>query len=299
MKKTTIITHNGSYHADDLFAVAALSLFLSGEGQAKDKVEIIRTRDADIIKGGDYVVDVGGIYDEAKFRFDHHQIGGAGTRDNGIPYASFGLVWKFCGEKLCDSKEIADSIDERLVAPIDANDSGVDIADFKFKGVSPYLIQDFFYAFRPTWKEDSSIDAVFVELVELAKALLAREIKRAVDRKEAEVFVEKAYEDSEDKRLIVLDQYWPWRDVILNYEEPLFIVFKERGDNWCARAVPENDESFSNRKDFPLEWAGKRGKELADITGVPDAIFCHNKLFTAYAGSKEGAIELAKLAIEA
>ena len=48
---------------------------------------------------------------------------------------------------------------------------------------------------------------------------------------------------------------------------------------------------------FPKSWSGKRGEELAEITGVKDAVFCHNDIFFAVAKSKEGAIELAKKAI--
>lgn len=295
MKKITIVTHSGSYHADDLFAVAALSLFL-----APEKIEVVRTRDPAIISKGDYVVDVGGVYDEKLHRFDHHQTGGAGVRANGIPYAAFGLVWKFFGEKLCGSKKIADAIDEKLVAPLDAHDNGFDITDSKIPNINPYLVQDFFYAFRPTWKEETSMDAVFMELIELAKTILAREIIRANDKEEAKAFVEKAYNDAEDKRLIVLDGFWPWTDVIAAHPEPLYVVFEDHAERkWCARAVTINDQSFRNRKDFPAKWAGKRNAELASITGVSDAMFCHNNLFIAVAHSKEGAIQLAKLALEA
>ena len=49
--------------------------------------------------------------------------------------------------------------------------------------------------------------------------------------------------------------------------------------------------------DLPESWAGKDGEELQKITGVPDAIFCHNKRFMASAGSREGAIALAQKAI--
>ena len=65
-----LITHNGSFHTDDLFACAILSIVLEDSGQ---KFEIIRTRDEDIVKNGDYVFDVGGIYDVENNRFDHHQ----------------------------------------------------------------------------------------------------------------------------------------------------------------------------------------------------------------------------------
>ena len=77
-----IITHNGGFHTDDVFAVATLLIFLGEE-----ETEVIRSRDPEIIKTGDFVVDTGFIYDPEKNLFDHHQIEGAGERGNGIPYA--------------------------------------------------------------------------------------------------------------------------------------------------------------------------------------------------------------------
>src|SRR3989344_6430775 len=100
MKK--LITHNGSFHADDIFAAATFILYLertnndfSAQGGPALGWEIIRTRDEEIIKSGDYVFDVGGVYDEVENRFDHHQKGGAGQRPpppegGAVGYASFG-----------------------------------------------------------------------------------------------------------------------------------------------------------------------------------------------------------------
>src|SRR5690606_7569866 len=96
--KKTIVTHNGSFHADDIFACATLTLHLEQQGKG---YKIIRTRDESRIDSADFVVDVGGIYDEKTNRFDHHQPGGAGSRDNGVPYAAFGLVWKHYGHLVC------------------------------------------------------------------------------------------------------------------------------------------------------------------------------------------------------
>ena len=85
MKK--IITHSGSFHTDDIFACAALSILLEDDDMP---LEIIRTRDQEVIKSLDkeegYVVDVGGVYNEEENKFDHHQPGGAGKRPNGIEY---------------------------------------------------------------------------------------------------------------------------------------------------------------------------------------------------------------------
>ena len=60
-KKKAIVTHNGSFHADDIFACATLALYLE---KKKTPYTITRTRDENIMNASDYVVDVGGIYDE-------------------------------------------------------------------------------------------------------------------------------------------------------------------------------------------------------------------------------------------
>ncbi|MDO8564969.1 MAG: MYG1 family protein, partial [bacterium] len=67
MGKKTIVTHEGKFHADDVFAVATLLLAL------QDEAEVRRTRDEEDVASADIAVDVGGIYDAEKNRFDHHQ----------------------------------------------------------------------------------------------------------------------------------------------------------------------------------------------------------------------------------
>src|SRR3989344_4441212 len=106
--KVTIITHNGSFHTDDVFAVATILLVLK---EKQVVTQIVRTRDAVLIASGDFVVDVGSVYDAAHERFDHHQVGGAGARPNGVPYAAFGLVWKKHGTELISSPDVSDLID--------------------------------------------------------------------------------------------------------------------------------------------------------------------------------------------
>src|SRR3989344_1960572 len=156
--KKILVTHNGSFHADDVFACAALSFVLGCEGVP---FEIIRTRDEDIITKADYVFDVGGIYDAEQNRFDHHQPGGAGKRSNGIEYSSLGLVWNKFGEKLAGSVRAREVIEKRLCAPIDAWDNGFDLVINKNE-IKPYYIQNIFFSMYPTWKEESlNIDKMF------------------------------------------------------------------------------------------------------------------------------------------
>ena len=202
-----IVTHNDKFHADDVFAMATLRI-LFGEKIQK----VIRTRDEFIIKDADIVFDVGGIYNPDLNRFDHHQNESAGERENKIPYASFGLVWKKWGSEICKSEDVAKLVDKKIVQPIDASDNVVSL--YSLCG-----------AFGSTWKEENNYDEIFFEIVDIAEKILRREIKIAQDKFEAVPFVEDAYLKSEDKRIVVLENYYPWHDTLSKYEEILFVIF--------------------------------------------------------------------------
>lgn len=289
-----VVTHSGDFHPDDVYAVTTLSLVLGD-------LDIVRTRESEKIADAEYVVDVGGVYSPSEQRFDHHQGGGAGVRPNGVPYASFGLVWKEYGERVCGSTAVAMAIDAKIVQPVDAMDNGVMMYAPVIEGVKPYLFDDALYALTPTWKEDMAVvDERFKEAMVLARMQLTREIQREKDRQEGWAYVEDIYTHTEDKRIIVLPERYPWKEVLQKYPEPLFVVYpRPEGSSWQVKTVRKESSGFESRKDLPIEWAGKHDAELAEITGVPDAVFCHNKRFIAVAASKEGAIALARRALEA
>src|SRR3989338_6003931 len=291
-----LVTHDGSFHAYDIFACATLSLYLEIKGE---KPKIIRSRDQETIDGADYVFDVGGIYDESKNRFDHHQPGGAGER-GGIAYSSFGLVWRKFGEDVAGNKTVADLIERKLVMPVDANDNGIDLYKINFSEISPYTIQDVFAIFSPTALEEMEKDKQFLEALNLASEILRREVKKANDQLKVTELIRYFYNKAADKRLIVIDKpkvsrFEIW-EALQNFPEPLFAVY---GDNldWSIVAMRKEKNSFGNRKDFPKSWAGLKDEELQKVTGVKDAVFCHRNLFLAVAKSKEGAIALAQKAL--
>ncbi|MFC1802063.1 MYG1 family protein [Patescibacteria group bacterium] len=300
MKKIRIVTHSNKFHADEVCSVSTLKILLEKK-EPDAEIEIIRTHDPEIIKTGDFVVDVGGEYSPEKKIFDHHQKGGAGERENKIPYSSFGLVWKEYGLELAGSQEAFELIDKRMVQPIDAMDNGVSVCKNIYKDISPYLFFNAIIVFRPTWKEeDLSEDEQFNKIVPFAVELIKREIKTAKDEIEGRNLTEEIYQKSEDKRLIIIDQNYPWEFVMSQYPEPLFVVTPTKdASRWKVNAVRDNPfSSFENRKDLPKGWGGKRDEDLQEVTGVSDAIFCHNNLFLVVAKSKEGAIKLAKIALE-
>lgn len=292
-KPTPIIAvHEGKFHADDVFACAALMLVLGG------RAKIVRTRDPNCIAAATYAIDVGGVYDPAQNRFDHHMPEGAGVRDNGIPYAAFGLVWKEFGAAISGSPEIAARVEQKLVAPIDADDNGVSLVQ-STNPIAPYGLHNFLYTYRPTWKEDpETYDRSFGEVVAIAKRIIEREVTIARDSLLAVTLVESAYQKAPDKRVIELDGAYPYQETLQAHSEPLYVVSPRSADTkWKVEAVRVNPNGFESRKPLPESWAGLRDGELAKVSGVPGAVFCHRNLFLAVAETREAAIALAKLAV--
>jgi uncharacterized UPF0160 family protein len=290
-----VATHDGGFHADETFALAALSLL--GEPLA-----IVRTRDAATLAACDLRVDVGMRDDPAAGDFDHHQAGGAGERPNGVAYASFGLVWKHYGERLCGGDaEVAARIDELLVQGVDANDTGQSLSSPLVEGVEAMTVSDVIYALNPVWDEDASpaeLAARLDEAIELAAGIIVREIRTAAGQVRAATLVRGAIRRAEDPRLIELDRGLPWqRELLASAPEALFVIYPRR-DGWALHAVPSKLGGFENRLDLPEGWAGRSGEELVAVTGVADAVFCHTARFYAAAGTRDGVTALARLALD-
>ena len=288
MTDITIATHNGNFHADDVFSIAALKNIFS-------TFNLVRTRDLEVIGKADVVIDVGGIYDPETGRFDHHQRGGAGERENGIPYSSFGLVWKKYGLEICGgNQDVANSVDSSLVSTIDAIDCGH--VEGVSKGIS---LSQTISMFNPTWEEESHYDVCFDEAVAFASRVLTRFIATASGGINAKSIVAKAIEQAEDPRVIVLEQYTPWkRTVHALSEDALFMVYPSDSGQWRIQTVPVEPGSFENRKSLPKAWAGLSDKALQDVTQLDDAMFCHNGLFIGGAASFESTMKMAAMALE-
>jgi uncharacterized UPF0160 family protein len=241
---------------------------------------------------------VGDLYDPEADRFDHHQKGGAGTRENGVPYASFGLVWRKFGKLISGEARVADLVDKKMVQPIDAADSGYNMYRETKKGLSPYLLDNAFKALTPTWRDEETVDDTFNNLLPLAQKILVREIKKAKYFFEDTELVKKTYAEAEDKRLIVLEHPMAWKSVISRKKEPQFLIHPNQiTGEWILTCVKKNPRSHENRKLLPSSWAGKRNTELEKVTGVKGAESCHYKRFIATAWSKEAAIAMGKLAM--
>lgn len=290
--ETIIIrTHDGPFHADDCFAVAALKEVIK---RSDREAIVVRSRDASI--PAHFVVDVGGEYDPAAGKFDHHQHGGAGYREDNIhPYAAFGLVWKEFGGVLCGNERTAKIVDSYLVRYVDANDCGVGVN-------SGYSISSAIASFNPSWKGKQDFDHAFAQACEFAKVVLEKEITRAKATRSALYKVRSYARKSAEaghKALLLLDKFVPWKGVVMHeYPGIDYVLFPAVDGNWVVHAVPVEPGSFKSRKLLPQNWAGMTNHDLDRETGVEGGIFCHRNRFMAVHSSKEGALALADLAIK-
>lgn len=307
-----IATHSGKFHADDVWAVTVLDIVFPG-------CTLIRTRDPEKIRQADFAVDVGGIWDPQSGRFDHHQKGFAGARESGVVYASAGLVWKTHGARCVTlvaqqqtgqalsadtAQQIAYAIDADLVQYMDMADTGAAKSAPGGYGLSALIS-----GFNPTWLDEQqagSVDAAeamrlsqFRRAMAFMEDILVNAVKFRVGGLLAVQQVRQSELLEDGQVLFLKNASLPWSSVVRN-EMPkvLFVLsYNIAEDRYMVHTVPATADSFDARKDLPASWAGLAGADLAAVTGVPDAGFCHNGRFIAAAKSFAGALTMARLAL--
>jgi len=309
-----IVTHSGKFHADDAWAAAVLNVLHPGS-------EIVRTRDPAIIEKADFAVDVGGIWDPASGRFDHHQKGFDGARQSGVVYASAGLVWReygarcvatlaetHTGQRLSDdaAREIAYAIDADIVQYLDMSDTGA-----ARNAPGSYGLSAVISGFNPNWLDEQRMGygepteayrlGQFRRAMELLTDIMINAVKYRVGATLAVEQVRQSEVLEDGKVLFLKNSALPWTSVVRK-EMPkiLFVISHNLGEQrYMLHTVPVSPESFDARADLPAAWAGLRDAELAAVTGVPDAGFCHNGRFIAAVKSYEGARVMARQALAA
>jgi uncharacterized UPF0160 family protein len=309
-----IATHSGKFHADDAWAVAVLKVLFPD-------AEVIRTRDPAPIEAADFAVDVGGVWDPAAGRFDHHQKGFDGARQSGVPYASAGLVWReygarcvaalalaHTGHQLPDDKarEMAYGIDADVVQYLDLSDVGAAKSAPGGYGLSAVIS-----GYNPNWLDEERLGygaaadeyrlARFHRAVAVLTDVMANAVKYRVGALLALEQVRQGEVLEGGKVLFLKNGALPWSQVVRK-EMPkvLFVISHNLAEQrHMLHTVPVSPDSFEARADLPEAWAGLRDAELAAVTGVPDAGFCHNGRFIASAKSYQGIRAMAALALKA
>lgn len=292
----TIGTHDGEFHADDIYACATLIQATTERGQKNPPViDIVRTRDPQELAQCDVLIDVGMEYNPDEGKFDHHQPEGAGQRENKIPYAAFGLIWKEVGLVLCDGDQTAvDLVDKDFVQVIDAYDNQIPLYESsQAPDIQPGQdIMNFNYM-GPTG---------FDNAIATARILIEGRIAAA----KAEVLsirpITESIVQSTDKRVLILPhENINWKSTIPNLElanEAKFVIEPE-GEDWVVRAVPVRANSVEKRALLPEELRGiEDAVVIESLCGVSDVKFVHSEGFFARADSREAAERLVSQSLD-
>lgn len=291
VKLANCITHAGIFHSDEVFATVILSKILP-------EITIARVTEVNFEINNKLIYDIGGG------KFDHHQPGGNGQRENGVKYASCGLIWKEYGRQLLQKYNVEEievvwnMLDRDLIQYIDANDNGQApkiISEYRFVHLSQIIS-----SFNPNWDEEIDGDSKFIEVLNLAEIIFDKTLQDIISKVKAKSFIDEAIEKSENQ-IMVLDKFMPWKEFLLESKNKKadtinFVVFPSNRGGYNIYTVPKDISSFESRKNLPKEWAGLRDKELQKVTGVETARFCHNACFICVADKKEDAIKLANIA---
>jgi uncharacterized UPF0160 family protein len=80
--------------------------------------------------------------------------------------------------------------------------------------------------------------------------------------------------------------------------QPFYVIYPDEiGGNWRVQAVAVTPESFESRKALPEPWRGVRDEDLSSVTGIEGSIFVHASGFIGGNKTKEGALEMARKAV--
>lgn len=290
-KRQLLITHDGKFHPDDVLAYTTLKLHFK-------HVDLIRTRTIteDYTDSNAIIFDVGGD----GYKYDHHIVNKP-FRKNGIPYSSFGLIWKDFGKSIIkeyentltetEIEEVFNIIDKQLVEGIDAVDNGM------YENIRKKYNQYSLSAVLTSFNDDEGTDEAFLLAANVAEPILLNllkvQISTILDRKS----VLAAVAEQGDSPILVLDSNIMWKKCINSIPHILYVVSPTANkDKYKVRAV-QNSKSLKPRKPLPASWAGLIDDELQKQTKVSDALFCHPGRFLAGAKTKAGAIQLAKTAL--
>ncbi|CAH7372017.1 conserved hypothetical protein [Vibrio chagasii] len=282
-----IITHSGSFHADELFATALIKRFVS------KSVEVIRTRDEAILTAATqdpnvWVVDVGRSYNEKRRNFDHHQASFSKTwPKTDIPYSSCGLVWSYLRKKGFIDKKLSpialETIEKKLIKPIDKHDNRYaawpQSIIFKLANRNNNTIEDFLGALAIAEKHLE--DTIYY----------AQQLELNLERVDTETV--KMIEDG--MVAIVDDEIHNIINPLVNKTSAKIIIMPKKADGtWSVRSVASDKDNVL----APEEWRGLSGSDLQLKSGLSGLVFVHKSGFLTISRNKKDAVSVARRMLE-
>ncbi|CAG0896855.1 unnamed protein product, partial [Darwinula stevensoni] len=321
-------THDGPFHCDEALACYMLRCL----PQYKN-ARIVRSRNESLLSTCDIVVDVGGIYDHAKRRYDHHQREFSATMITGektwkTTLSSAGLIFYHYGKEIISIvleclvedfkvEKVLEKVYGNLIEEIDATDNGIPICH---RGLMKYKICTSLSTqirnLKPQWTDtDKSTDDVFPEAMKTAGDIFIDRVRyygnvwwpaREMLIEDLNRIYNKLSQVDKSGNILQLSKYYPWREHLLdlagenlqwrNQINRLAFVIYQTPSKWIIKAIPRS----SGRKVLlPEEWGGLEKAELVEKSGLQGIIFVHGNRFIGGHESRDGVISMAKMSLAA
>jgi uncharacterized UPF0160 family protein len=315
-------THSGTFQADEAMGVWMLRQLADYRNS-----KIVRTRDDNVLKDLDIVLDVGGVYNHEIKRYDHHQrdYDEYFTPGRCTKLSASGLIYRHYGKELLRthypslSEQDLDwafvKIYDSLLEALDAIDTGVEPANSLLYKDSTGLSKRV-GRLNPRWNEvlEDGAEPDPDQRFQLASDLCGQDFM--------DVMVQIIESDLPARTIVeqaVLDRFkvhesgevicfptggLPWRGHLYELEkqhnldkEIKFVLYTDQAGMWRVQAVTVEGKAFENRLSLPQAWRGVRDKDLSQVAGIPGCTFCHASGFIGGNETYEGALEMAKVSL--
>eukprot|EP00455_Lapot_gusevi_P049474 TRINITY_DN7021_c0_g1_i3.p1 TRINITY_DN7021_c0_g1~~TRINITY_DN7021_c0_g1_i3.p1 ORF type:complete len:377 (-),score=91.50 TRINITY_DN7021_c0_g1_i3:74-1069(-) len=315
-------THDGTFHCDEALACYMLRLTQQFRG-----AEVVRTRDPALLESLPVICDVGGVYDPARHRYDHHQRGFDQTFDekHHTKLSSAGLIYKHFGREIIASElgaEAAPQLVELVYQRI--YDSFIEAIDGVDNGVSQYGPEAGAPRYRvntslpsrvsylnPEWNEHN-VDMMsrFHQAMEMTGSEFLQAVRRLTHawlpaRQFVKEAFDKRFEVDPSGSIVFFPTFVPWKEHLLEIEREChaensikFVLYEDSSHTWRVQTVPEKSDSFISRVPLPEPWRGYRDEQLSQLSGIPDCIFVHASGFIGGNKTYDGVLAMARFALQ-
>jgi uncharacterized UPF0160 family protein len=322
-RPSTICTHSGCFHCDEVTATAMLKYLYDTD---KSTLSLIRTRDQQTLREfqedpNTIVIDVGHVYDHEKRCYDHHQTSfnepleplepGTGKM---IPLSSCGLIYRHYGHALIRKaatelypdiqfteaylKDIYDDFYKYFVLSIDAGDNGIEHTE-GWKLYHPVILPSTVANFNSDEpNNDEKQTVAFQEAVQYCSLTFRKHLDSTIRRKKDYCkglthFTDAMTNTPADiqvdgililKHPIPVNQYLKEYDPSQHYK---FIVVQSN-EQWKLWTVNKKGKRFETLKSLISESKAK------ELVGEDQVVFIHKVGFTGATKSLEAALKIVR-----
>ena len=256
-----VVTHDGIFHADEVFACALLCI-----AYGQENVSIIRTRDNEVLTKATHdadvwVVDVGDDFNPYMLNFDHHMRDFNLTNSFGNKLSSFGMVVEAL-LVLNFFTEVKESL-LKFSNKVDMLDNGIEVAeDLRFISVFN------------SYSDNEVIN--FYAALEVAMTYLRSLINQWKEERIINMRLNDSLGNMTEDGIIYNTDYIPVDERANAIPEAKLVVYKSKTGTFNIQSVNVGEtKDFSVRCPAPSKWLGLRDNELIRASGGLPLTFCH------------------------